>query len=53
MRLLLRQGADINYEDYDGRAVLHRAAAQGNVKVSSFAHACVCVAQAHRDFEKD
>ncbi len=38
VRLLLRQGADINHEDYDGRTVLHRAAAQGNVKVSPFAH---------------
>ncbi len=38
VRLLLRQGADIDHSNYDGRTVLHSACAQGNVKVM---HLCM------------
>ncbi len=43
VRLLLRQGADIDRADYDSRTVLHCSCAQGNAKVLFCAYICVCV----------
>ena len=42
VRMLLRQGADINFADYDGRTVLHKACAQGNYMVAEVSP-CVCL----------